>query len=139
MKTISDIMASGFHQLPDGSWGKGMAATAKRRAQDATPSDLDCEKVAEGREHELHAQILDHCRAQRWIAFHSAMNHRTHGTLGTPDFILIADKGRVFFIEAKTAKGKLSREQAGLVFWANQLGTTIHVCRSFKEFLEIVK
>lgn len=112
---------------------------AKRRALDAPPSDFDGEKVSEGRERDLHAQILAHCRSQRWIAFHSAMNHKTYGTLGTPDFIILADKGRVFFIEAKTVKGKLTREQDGLKFWAAQLGTTIHVCRSFKEFLEIVK
>ena len=48
-------------------------------------------------------------------------------------------EGRVFLIECKTAKGKLTPEQAGMKAWAEKLGHKPEVVRSFEEFLEIVK
>lgn len=90
------------------------------------------------RESELHADILSECRARGWLAFHGAMNQRTARTVGEPDFIILADNGRVLFVECKTAKGKLSTEQIGVIAWAKKLAHVIHVARSLKEFLEIV-
>lgn len=102
----------------------------------------------QGRQHEsqggvdkesgIHAQILDECKRRGWIAFHGSMARKTFRTPGEPDFILFADRGRVFAIEAKTARGKLSPEQLAIKAWSEKLGHTVHVVRSFAEFLEIV-
>lgn len=89
-------------------------------------------------ESELHNQILAECRKRMWIAFHGSMAQRTGRTLGEPDFVLIADGGRVYFIECKTAKGKLTPEQLGMKMWAEKLGHEIHTIRSFPEFITLV-
>ena len=86
----------------------------------------------------LHDQILDECKKRGWLAFHGSMAHRTFRTPGEPDFIILAN-GRIFFVECKTRAGKLSIAQSAMIAHAAKLGHTIHVVRSFREFLEIVK
>ena len=90
-------------------------------------------------ESELHDRILNHCRHAGWIALHSRMDQRTTRQIGDPDFTVLADGGRVFFIECKSAKGKLSTQQQALHAWAAKLGHKVHVVRTFAEFLEVVK
>jgi hypothetical protein len=90
------------------------------------------------READLHAFISDFCRERGWLAFHGSMAHKAMRTLGEPDYTILADKGRVFLIEAKSKTGKLRREQLGLAKMAEKLGHKIHVVRSFKEFMEAV-
>lgn len=46
---------------------------------------------------------------------------------------------RIFFIECKTAKGKLSAEQAAMIHWMGTKGVTVHVVRSMEQFMEVVK
>ena len=65
-------------------------------------------------EAELHEQIFDECRSRGWIALHGSMAERTCRTLGEPDFVILADGGRVLFVECKTRTGKLSPAQAAL-------------------------
>ncbi len=58
---------------------------------------------------------------------------------GVPDFVIFADAGRVFAIEAKTKRGKLTMEQLG---WKMLLGRNGHryaVVRSFSEFQDVVE
>jgi len=95
---------------------------------------------AEGCENEsvLHNAIIEHCKMVGWIYFHGSMAHKAMRTVGEPDFTILANRGRVFFVECKTKIGKLSMEQLGLKQWAERLGHTIHVCRSAQEFFEIV-
>jgi len=90
------------------------------------------------READLHAQIFDECRRRGWIALHGSMAERTHRTAGEPDFVLIADGGRVLFIECKTRTGKLSMAQQAMIAHAAKLGTTIYVIRSMEEFLKLL-
>lgn len=92
-----------------------------------------------GTEADLHEAIIKECKHQGWIYFHGSMAHRAMRTLGEPDFIVLARGGKVFFIEAKSASGKLSVEQQGIIRWAETLGHKIHVVRTLAEFLEIVK
>ena len=66
------------------------------------------------------------------------MSQKTARTIGEPDWTLLADRGRVFFIECKTAKSKLTPEQLAIKCWAAKLGHTVHVVRSMAEFLQIV-
>lgn len=87
----------------------------------------------------LHKEIMAECDRRNWLYFHGSTAHRTHRTIGEFDFIILADKGRTFFIECKTKTGKLTQEQAGIHYWANKLGHAPCVVRSLREFLEIVK
>ena len=89
-------------------------------------------------ESELHQQIFDECRRRGWIALHGAMSERTSRTLGEPDFCVVADGGRVFFIEAKSATGKLRPEQAQMIAWLQKLKAQVAVVRSIQEFIQFV-
>ena len=92
----------------------------------------------EEREASLHEAIFDECRRRGWIALHGSMAERTCRTLGEPDFVILASGGRVIFVECKSRTGKLSPAQVALKFQAEKLGHTVHVVRSFKEFLELI-
>ena len=90
------------------------------------------------RESDLHEEIFDECRRRGWIALHGSMAEWTCRTLGEPDFVILADGGRVLFVECKSRSGKLSPAQAALKFHAEKLGHTVHVVRSVEEFLALV-
>ncbi len=90
------------------------------------------------REAKLHEDIFDECRRRGWIALHGSMAERTCRTLGEPDFVILADGGRVLFVECKSRKGKLSPAQAALKHQAERLGHAVHVVRSMGEFLNLV-
>lgn len=89
-------------------------------------------------ERELHYQLLDECAKLGWIALHGSMAARTHRTEGEPDFVIIANAGRVFFVECKTAAGKFSKEQTAMLAHARKLGHTIHVVHTLEEFRDAV-
>lgn len=95
-------------------------------------------KAAVSREAELHEEVFAECRRRGWIALHGSMAERTCRTLGEPDFVILADGGRVLFVECKTRTGKLSPAQAALKFHAEKLGHTVHVVRSMEEFFEVL-
>lgn len=89
---------------------------------------------SEQREVELHEEILDECRSRGWKAFHGSMAHRTHRTVGEPDFIIAIEHGSTLYVEAKTGHGKLSLEQQAVRAHLHKLGHTLHVVRSIHEF-----
>lgn len=89
-------------------------------------------------ERDLHNQIFDECRKRGWIAFHGSMSDRTHRTEGEPDFIILANRGRSFFIECKTRLGKLSPAQNALWHQSRHLGHVIHIVRAIEDFHAIV-
>jgi hypothetical protein len=88
-------------------------------------------------ERKLHEEIFDECRRRGWIALHGSMAERTYRTLGEPDFTILADRGRLFFVECKSRTGKLSPAQAALKHHAEKLGHRVHVVRSFQEFVAV--
>jgi len=90
------------------------------------------------REASLHEEIFDECRRRGWIALHGSMAERTCRTLGEPDFVILADGGRVLFVECKSRAGKLSPSQAALKFHTEKLGHAVHVVRSMEEFFSVV-
>ena len=90
--------------------------------------------VPVARESDLHGDILDACRKRGWLCWHGSMAHKAMRTLGEPDFTVLCDGGRVFFIECKSATGKLTTEQRGLAMQAERLGHKIHVVRNLPEF-----
>ena len=90
-------------------------------------------------EAELHSQILAHCRSRGWIALHGSMAAATRRTVGEPDFTILADNGRVFWIECKSRTGKVRPEQLALHTWMSKLGHSCYVVRSLEEFFKVVK
>lgn len=94
---------------------------------------------AEKKESDLHDKIVTYCKSRHWIVFHGSMAHKSMRTLGEPDFTILADQGRVFFVECKTKTGKLSIEQLGIQLAAKILGHTVHAVRSLREFTEILE
>lgn len=89
-------------------------------------------------EAQLHEQILAEIRRRGWIALHGSMAHRTFRTPGEWDVTVVADSGRVLFVEMKTASGKLSTDQQAIHAWARKLGHTVHVVRSLEEFIALL-
>jgi hypothetical protein len=92
-----------------------------------------------GPESGLHAKIIAECKRRGWMYVHCATDRPTTYAAGICDFIIYADNGRVLNVECKSATGKLSIEQLSFKTWLEKLGHTVHVVRSFREFLEIVK
>lgn len=98
------------------------------------------------REAELHAQIMDECRRRGWLFFHGAMCERSHRTEGEPDFLIFGTHGtnegtwhpQSWLIECKTRTGKLTPAQQAVAAHAASLGHTVHVVRSFEEFLNVI-
>lgn len=88
-------------------------------------------------EPQLHRQILEHCRARRWLVAHSRMDMPTTQSPGLPDFIILADGGRLLLVEAKSRTGKLRPEQQAFALAASMLGHKVHLVRSLQEFLAI--
>ena len=86
----------------------------------------------------LHEEIFAECRRRGWIALHGSMAERTCRTLGEPDFVILADGGRVLFVECKSRSGKLSPAQFALKHHAEKLGHAVHVVRSMEEFLKLL-
>jgi hypothetical protein len=117
-----------------------VANRMRQRAAEGFPmigASDDLERKGVKREADLHAQIFDECRRRGWIAFHGSMAERTHRTAGEPDFQILCDGGKLLLIECKTRTGKLSIEQQAIIAHAAKLGHTIHVVRSFSEFLDL--
>ena len=90
-------------------------------------------------ESDLHYSIISECKKRAWIYFHGSMAHATRRSIGEPDFTILANRGRVFFIECKARNGKLSPAQSGVVLHADTLGHKIHVISSMTQFFEIVE
>ena len=97
-------------------------------------------------ESELHDQIMAECRRRGWLVINSRMDRPTTNGVGSPDFVIAGTKGspegtqwpQVYFVEAKSRTGKLRPEQSAMIAQAARYGHTIHVVRSFDEFLKLL-
>jgi len=89
-------------------------------------------------EADLHGQIEEFCRSKGWICFHGSMAHRTHRTIGEPDFIIAADGGRTFWVEVKRKGGKATPAQLGTIAWLQKLGQTAAIVWSMDDFLKLI-
>lgn len=90
------------------------------------------------READLHAAIIEHCKAHGWYFIHSRMDKRQTAAIGTPDFV-IATFADVFFIECKRAKGKPTNAQRAVGIMLDHLKRNYALVDSFAGFLEAVK
>lgn len=100
-------------------------------------ADIAAERESE-RESELQEEIEAYCRSKMWFVVRSGMHRRTSTPLGTPDFIIYADKGRMFTIETKSKTGKQTPEQLAVALMLEKLGFKVHIIRSFAAFLSLV-
>ncbi len=89
-------------------------------------------------ESDLHNQIIDYCKSKGWQYLHGSMAHRSRRTLGEPDFLVLADRGRLLMVECKTKTGKLSMEQQGFIAHAAKNGHVVHVVKSMEEFVKLL-
>lgn len=120
-------------KIPDGWIPDGKGGYSK------PPKNQPVKSPGVERESDLHAAILRECKRRCWIAFHGSMAHSTFRTEGEPDFVILANSGRVFLIECKTRNGKLSPAQNGIKHWAFNLGHEVHIIRSMEQFIELTK
>jgi len=124
------------------SWGMAEIAAHNRRVLGGSfsqPQESEVPASASANsERELHDDILEYCKVNRWIALHGRMDERTGRTPGEPDFTIMADRGRVFFFECKSKTGKLSEDQMLLIKHAEMNGHAINVIRSMDEFTHFV-
>jgi hypothetical protein len=102
----------------------------------AAPRESQADTLAES---DLQDRIVAYCRSKGWFVVFSGMHRRTSVPIGTPDFIIYADKGRVFTIETKSAAGKQTPEQLGVQLMLQKLGHEYHLVRSFEKFVEVIK
>jgi hypothetical protein len=89
-------------------------------------------------ESDIHSEIIDECERRGWQYLHGSMSKRTNRTLGEPDFTILAKGGRVLFVECKSRTGKLSIEQLAFKVQAELNGHTVHIVRSFSDFISIL-
>jgi hypothetical protein len=93
---------------------------------------------AAAREADLHDAILAFCHAKGWPVVHSRMDVPATCGVGTPDFVVALPAGRVVWVEAKAATGKLRPEQAAWLAALRAVGHRAEVVRSIPEFLNLV-
>jgi hypothetical protein len=89
------------------------------------------------RESDLHSQIIADCRRRGWLWVHARMDKASHISIGAPDFLIMAEKGRVLLVECKRRLGKLSPDQQAFKAWAEKLGHRVHVVRSLEDFCAV--
>lgn len=88
---------------------------------------------------DLHKPIIKFCRGKGWIYFYSNPRRKTGRTIGEPDFTILADNARVFFIECKARGERLSPGQWILHSAAARLGHSIYTIYTMDEFYGLVK
>lgn len=87
----------------------------------------------------LHNQIIQFCKDNRWLYLHARTDCKSTIALAAQDFTIFASRGRTFCIECKSRTGKLTLEQNAWRVAMECNGHTVHLVRSFTEFMEVVK
>ena len=125
--TLPRSIPPGWVQLQDGSYSPP-SAIAKGIVRGKTTQ-------ASENEHHLHELILDYCRRKGWRVVHSRMDRPSTSQVGTPDFVVATPGGKTIWVEAKTAKGKLTLEQNAWLAALRALGHHAGVVLSLEEFV----
>ena len=98
--------------------------------------DDDPEVPDTGLESKLLAKCLKYCKDHGYPVFHDWSRKKNNA--GWPDLICFL-KYRIELIELKAAGRKLREEQQALHRELMFLGHVVHVVRSYKRFLEVMK
>lgn len=116
---------------------------AKRRAAlKRNPERVEMGPVETGdapeSESKLHSQIIEECGKRLWGYIHSRLDRRTTTNLGVVDFVILADGGRTFYIEAKMPGKKFSEEQNKFKAVAERNGHAVHRVENMDQFYDVV-
>lgn len=114
-----------------------LARTSKGKLSESSSQFQACSREV-GRD-SLHSQIEAYCRQKMWPYVHSRTDLRSTTIPGTPDFIIAADGGRVFWIECKTRLSKQTDEQKGFEVLLEMNGHKYHLVRSLGDFVAAVE
>ena len=71
------------------------------------------------------------------LSFRQSRNAKGFISPGWPDITLIM-KGKILFLELKSAKGYLKKEQKDMALRFFHLGHVIHKVKSYRQFMELV-
>jgi hypothetical protein len=86
----------------------------------------------------MQQQFASFCGLKGYKYHWCAMDRKTGGTPGWPDFIVIVED-TVCFIEFKSSTGRLSKDQEGLQLALKKAGVPTLVTRSLSLAIEFVK
>lgn len=89
------------------------------------------------REIPLHGRIMQWLKLNNVPYIHARTDRKSGINPGAPDFAF-PYRGKTFWLEIKSATGKRSRDQLAWALLAEQRGATVHVIRSWEEFLSTV-
>ena len=115
-------------------WTKEQLAEYMLRFQDS-PESTDIPD--QGKESRLQAKIEQWARDKGFPFFHD--RSRKKNTPGWPDLTIAMPEGVVLFLELKSAKGVLRKEQAEIRQQMIYLGHHHFVVKSYKGFLSIIQ
>ena len=115
-------------------WTKDELAEYMSRQQKQVVGE---DKPDPGPEKVLQAKCIKFCDACGWLVFHDWS--KKSNTRGWPDLIIFMANGRVELIELKSAGGKLRSEQQALHRQLMFLGHSVHIVKSYKRFIQIMK
>lgn len=109
-----------------------------RRGRGHTPAVDDVPDP--GLESSLQDRCLKYCEERGWpcLSFHQSVKAKGFLKPGWPDMTIFR-QNEVILIEFKSATGKLRAEQQALRRQFMFLGHEVHVCRSYKRFIEIME
>lgn len=93
------------------------------------------------RESKLRQQILEYCASQwpRWLVVWARSDKKSTLPVGVADLFVFASDKRLIICELKSKTSKVSIEQSAWAYQMSALGFTVHVIRSFDEFLALVE
>lgn len=89
-------------------------------------------------ESKLQLEIRNWCAARNIPCGCARMDKPSTMPLGWPDMTIVLN-GRVLFVECKTRTGKRTKEQQIMAMLFERQGHTIHIVRSFEDFLQLTQ
>jgi hypothetical protein len=120
------------------SWTEDqLAAYMAKMNQLARVASQENDVPDEGLEGGLLNRCIQFCRERGWPVWHD--RSRKVNEAGWPDLFIFKPEGQMILIELKSANGRLRKEQQRLRLQLNWLGYTVHVVKSFKKFIDVVK
>jgi len=99
--------------------------------------DVDLEVPDAGPENKLQAKCLEYCKAKGYLVYHDWS--KKVNTPGWPDLFIFMPEKRLVLVELKSASGRLGTEQRELKRHLMYLRFEVHVVKSYKKFLAIMK
>src|ERR1051325_7409270 len=89
-------------------------------------------------ERQIHEQFIAWLRKLEIPYVHHRMDKKSGIRTGWPDFTILWCS-RVMCIEIKTAKGRITLDQARVIAFIRRSGNRVEICRSCEECVEVVK